>query len=74
MYLDAECDRLEIDYLLQPGGGSMELYDNDRRADEISTEGEVGPGFALTRFRRARTVSSWSLWIAPRPALRVGGQ
>ncbi len=46
VYLDAECDRLEIDYLLQPGGGSMELYDNDRRADEISTAGEVGPGFS----------------------------
>jgi len=45
VYLDAECDRLEIDYLLQPGGGSMALYDNDQRVDEISTNGELGPGY-----------------------------
>jgi lysophospholipase L1-like esterase len=45
VYLDAECDRLEIDYLLQPGGGTLALFDNDRRADDISTDGEAGPGF-----------------------------
>jgi lysophospholipase L1-like esterase len=44
VYLDAECDRLEIDYLLQPGGGAMALFDNDQPADEISTDGELGPG------------------------------
>jgi hypothetical protein len=47
VYLDAECDRLEIDYLIQPGGGKMALFDNDRRADEISTDGEPGPGYAV---------------------------
>ena len=46
VYLDAECDRLEIDYLLQPGGGSLALFDNDQRADEIRTDGEAGPGFS----------------------------
>lgn len=45
VFLDAECDRLEIDYLLQPGGGSLALYDNDQRVDEISTDGELGPGY-----------------------------
>jgi hypothetical protein len=45
VYLDAECDRLEIEYLLQPGGGSLELYDNDQPIDEVSTDGELGPGF-----------------------------
>jgi lysophospholipase L1-like esterase len=44
VYLDAECDRLEIDYLLQPGGGSLRLYDNEQPVDEISTDGELGPG------------------------------
>jgi lysophospholipase L1-like esterase len=44
VYLDAECNRLEVDYLRQPGGGSVALYDNDRRADEISTNGELGAG------------------------------
>ncbi|HEX3748776.1 MAG TPA: SGNH/GDSL hydrolase family protein [Bryobacteraceae bacterium] len=46
VYLDAECGRLEIDYLLQPGGGSLALYDNDQRIDQISTDGELGPGFS----------------------------
>lgn len=46
VYLDAECDRLEIDYLVQPGGGSMTLYDNEQPAGEISTDGELGPGFS----------------------------
>jgi len=45
VYLDAECDRLEIDYLLQPGGGSLALYDNEQEVDRISTDGELGPGY-----------------------------
>ena len=44
VYLDAECDRLEIDYLLQPGGGSLALFDNEQRTDEIHTDGDTGPG------------------------------
>lgn len=46
VYLDAECSRLEIDFFQQPGGGSLALYDNERRADDIHTDGERGPGFA----------------------------
>jgi hypothetical protein len=45
VYVDAECDHLEIEYLLQPGGGSIELYDNEEPVDKISTDGEFGPGF-----------------------------
>jgi lysophospholipase L1-like esterase len=45
VYLDAECDRLEIDYLQQPGGGTLALYDNEQRAGDIPTDGEAGPGF-----------------------------
>jgi hypothetical protein len=45
VYLDAECDHLEIEYLLQPGGGAMELYDNEQPVDQISTDGDLGPGY-----------------------------
>jgi lysophospholipase L1-like esterase len=44
VYLDAICDRLEIDYLIQPGGGALAFYDNEVRSGEISTDGEAGPG------------------------------
>ncbi|HUA57581.1 MAG TPA: SGNH/GDSL hydrolase family protein [Verrucomicrobiae bacterium] len=46
VYVDAECDRLEVDYLLQPGGGSLALYDNGDEVDRISTAGDFGPGFS----------------------------
>jgi hypothetical protein len=44
VYLDTQCDRLEINYLLQPGGGTLALYDNEVKVDEISTDGDLGPG------------------------------
>lgn len=44
VYLDAECDHLEIHYLQQPGGGDLALYDGGDRIDTISTDGELGPG------------------------------
>ena len=44
VWLDAECDRLEVHYLQQPGGGRLALYDGDRRLDTISTDGEDAPG------------------------------
>ena len=46
VFLDAECDRLEIDYLQQPGGGRLALYDGEQRVDEFSTDGEIRPGVA----------------------------
>lgn len=45
VYLQTECQRLEIQYLQQPGGGSLTLYDGDGRVDEISTDGDLAPGF-----------------------------
>jgi len=45
VYLDTECDFLEIDYLQQPDGGTMALYDSDRFLEDIPTAGELGPGF-----------------------------
>jgi lysophospholipase L1-like esterase len=45
VYLQAECDRLEIHFLQQPGGGRLALYDYDDFLDEIPTDGERAPGF-----------------------------
>lgn len=45
VYLEAECSRLELFYLQQPGGGALQLYDNGEPAGVISTDGELGPGF-----------------------------
>ncbi len=58
VYLDAECDRLEIHYLQQPGGGALALYDNDQRVDEISTDGAMAAGFSATTLRPGRIASS----------------
>jgi lysophospholipase L1-like esterase len=44
VFISAECDRLEVHYLQQPGGGTLALYDYDQRLDEFSTAGELGPG------------------------------
>ncbi|MBN9660741.1 MAG: hypothetical protein J0H49_21295 [Acidobacteria bacterium] len=43
--LEAEGQTLEFYYLLQPGGGSFTLADNDVVLDTVSTDGTVGPGF-----------------------------
>jgi lysophospholipase L1-like esterase len=45
VFLKAECDRLEIHYLQQPGGGRLALYDYDQRLEDFSTDGELAPGF-----------------------------
>src|SRR5260370_12735645 len=36
---------LEVWYLQQPGGGSLELSDDGNVMDTISTDGEVAPGY-----------------------------
>jgi lysophospholipase L1-like esterase len=45
VFLQTECDRLEIQFLVQPGGGRLALYDDDEKLDEIPTAGETAPGF-----------------------------
>jgi lysophospholipase L1-like esterase len=47
IFIETECDLLEIDYLQQPDGGDLALYDRDRLLQKFSTKGEFGPGFAL---------------------------
>ena len=43
--VDADCERIEIDYLQQPGGGSVELYDGDQPIQQFSTDGDLAPSF-----------------------------
>ncbi len=45
IYLEAECSRLELFYLQQPGGGELQLYDNGAAVDKIATDGTLGPGY-----------------------------
>jgi lysophospholipase L1-like esterase len=45
VYLEAECSRLELFYLQQPGGGDLQLYDNGAAVDKISTDGSLEPGY-----------------------------
>lgn len=45
--LDADCDRIEIDYLQQPGAGRLELYDGDTPLQQFPTEGDLAPGFTV---------------------------
>jgi lysophospholipase L1-like esterase len=45
VFIETECDRLEIDYLQQPAGGDLALFDYDQLLQRFSTRGELGPGF-----------------------------
>jgi lysophospholipase L1-like esterase len=44
VYLDTECDVLEVQYLRQPDGGTMALFDGETFIENIETAGELGPG------------------------------
>jgi lysophospholipase L1-like esterase len=78
VFLNVECDRLEIHYLKQPGGGRLALYDYDQRLADFSTDGELGPGFVryetgpgahrfLLKMLDARPVRLFG-WVADRDA------
>jgi lysophospholipase L1-like esterase len=43
VYLNAACDRLEVQYLQQPNGGKLALYEDERLVSEFSTAGELKP-------------------------------
>ena len=45
VYLQADCQQIELFYLQQPGGGALQLYDNGSAVDRVSTEGELAPGY-----------------------------
>ena len=41
VFIKTNCDRLEIDYLRQPDGGDLALYDRDELVQKFSTSGEI---------------------------------
>jgi lysophospholipase L1-like esterase len=45
VYLQAEGQQFELFYLQQPGGGSLQIYDNGNMVERISTDGEESPGY-----------------------------
>lgn len=45
VYLIANAESFELYYYRQPGGGSLQLYDNGMPVDKISTDGEPGPAY-----------------------------
>jgi lysophospholipase L1-like esterase len=45
VYLQAEGQQFELFYLQQPGGGTLQIYDNGTPVERISTDGEAGPGY-----------------------------
>ena len=45
VYLLADAQRFDLFYLQQPGGGSLQIYDNGGLVERISTDGESSPGY-----------------------------
>ena len=45
IYLDANAAQFELFYYQQPGGGTLQIYDNGAPLEQISTDGEPGPAY-----------------------------
>jgi lysophospholipase L1-like esterase len=45
VYLLADCQEFELFYLQQPGGGSVDIFDNGSPVERISTDGDAAPGY-----------------------------
>jgi lysophospholipase L1-like esterase len=45
VYLDANAAEFELFYYQQPGGGTLQIYDNGAPMEQISTDGEPGPAY-----------------------------
>jgi len=45
VYLDANAAEFELFYYQQPGGGTVQVYDNGVPMEQISTDGEPGPAY-----------------------------
>lgn len=43
--LEVTCERLELYFLQQPGGGSISFFDNGVNVGTVSTDGALAPGF-----------------------------
>jgi hypothetical protein len=49
VFLQADCQQLELFYLQQPGGGALELYDNGAPVERIETAGRTRAGLLSLR-------------------------
>jgi lysophospholipase L1-like esterase len=45
IYVEADASDFELYYYQQPGGGSLQLYDNGVAVERISTDGEPSPAY-----------------------------
>ena len=45
VYLDASAAEFELFYYQQPGGGTLQIYDNGLAVEQISTDGDAGPAY-----------------------------
>jgi lysophospholipase L1-like esterase len=45
VYVEADASDFELFYYQQPGGGSLQLYDNGVAVERISTDGEPSPAY-----------------------------
>ncbi len=43
--LDTDAVSVEVQYLIQPGGGNIEVYDGDRMIESLSTDGPTAAGY-----------------------------
>jgi lysophospholipase L1-like esterase len=44
VFIDADCDHVEVYYLQQPNGGTVAIFDRDRLLQQFSTAGVLAPG------------------------------
>ncbi len=45
VYLDANAAAFELFYYQQPGGGTLQIYDNGVPLEQVSTDGEASPAY-----------------------------
>ncbi|HEY7334233.1 MAG TPA: SGNH/GDSL hydrolase family protein [Bryobacteraceae bacterium] len=45
VYVESDANEFELFYYQQPGGGTLQLYDNGVAVDRIATDGEPSPGY-----------------------------
>jgi lysophospholipase L1-like esterase len=45
VYVEADASDFELFYYQQPGGGSLQLYDNGMPIERVSTDGEASPAY-----------------------------
>jgi lysophospholipase L1-like esterase len=69
--MQAECERLEIYFLQQPGGGELALYDNGDYIGSFSTAGELGPGYST--YKPAPGMHYFELRTMQRAPVRLFG-